>query len=83
MLGIVTERDLLHRVLAAGKDPDATRIREVMSTPVKTCRSSDGAASCGDVMAAEHIRHLVVMDEKELMGVISLRDVQMATQTLS
>lgn len=83
MLGIVTERDLVRRVLIEGRDPKDTQIGEVMSSPVKTCSPSDDAAACADLLAAEHIRHLAVVDDGNLAGVISLRDVQMAVQSYS
>ena len=75
VLGIVTERDLVRRVLAAGKDPRQTLLAEVMSSPLRSCVPSDTAADCAKLMAAEHIRHLIVLDGGQLAGVLTLRDI--------
>lgn len=74
VLGIFTERDLLQRVVAAGKDPAKTCLAEILSSPVTACRPSDDARKCIETMTREHIRHLVVVDAGELLGVVSLRD---------
>jgi CBS domain-containing protein len=74
VLGIFTERDVLRRVVAAGKEPARTHLAEVMSSPVTTCRPDDDTRKCAELMAEGHIRHLVVVDAGELVGVISMRD---------
>lgn len=74
-LGIFTERDLMKRVVAAGKDPDQTPLSEVMTSPVKTCQITDNIAKVADRMAIERIRHLIVSDKDKMVGLISLRDV--------
>jgi len=74
-LGIFTERDLLKKVVAKEKPPWETALRDVMSAPVKTCGLGDDILAVGDVMEAEHIRHLAVVEQDALIGVISFRDV--------
>jgi len=74
LLGIFTDRDAVRRVLAAGRDPAATLVTEVMSAPVKSCRLADDVRACADLMEREHIRHLAVVEEGALVGVISQRD---------
>jgi len=81
MLGIVTERDFLRSVLAAGKDPDAVTVGEIMSSPVKTCDPSCEADEAAQIMSDEHIRHLAVVEGGKLAGIISLRDVQVAMKS--
>ena len=76
--GIFTERDLLVRVIAAGKDPASTPIEEVMSSPIKSCRLSDDVENCANELTESHIRHLAVIEEGALIGLIGLRDVLMA-----
>ncbi len=73
--GIFTERDLLQRVIASGKDPAATRIDEVMSSPVKSCGLSDTTGEVIGLLTTEHIRHLAVIEQGVLIGLIGLRDV--------
>jgi CBS domain-containing protein len=76
IVGIVTERDFLRRVLAAGREAEQVVVGEVMSSPVRTCKPSDDIQTCARMMAQEHIRHVAVTDENgEPVGLISLRDV--------
>ena len=72
--GIFTERDLLCKVVAKGKDPAQVKLSQVMSKPVKTCRLSDDFQACVETMHREKIRHLAVVEEDALVGVISIRD---------
>ena len=78
VLGIFTERDLLCRVVAAGKEPAALILADVMSAPVNACRLSDDIRTCARILSETNTRHLVVVEEDTLMGLISLRDVQAA-----
>jgi signal-transduction protein with cAMP-binding, CBS, and nucleotidyltransferase domain len=80
ILGIFTERDLLRRVVAAGKDPSTVVLREVMSSPIKTCRLADDLLACASIMKRTNIRHLAVVEDGRLVGLIGLRDV-LAVQT--
>ncbi len=75
VLGIFTERDLLRRVVACRKDPSSLLLREVMSSPVKSCRLSDDVQDCVDMLTRSSIRHLAVIEEGELVGLIGLRDI--------
>lgn len=75
VIGIFTERDLLMRVVGEDKGLDTTLISEVMSSPVKSCKPYDNVDECFDLLATHKFRHLVVLDNDEPVGVISLRDV--------
>ncbi len=76
IIGIVTERDFLRRILAAGRDPEEVEVAQIMSAPVRTCKPTDDIGECARIMKQEHIRHLAVTDENnEPVGLISLRDV--------
>lgn len=75
VVGIFTERDLLRRVVAVGREPAGTRLLEVMSAPVQTCRLGDSLSDCARRMSQGRIRHLVVVEDGALLGLISLRDV--------
>jgi len=76
VLGIFTERDLLRRVVAEGKDPSAVPVAEVMSSPVLSCRLEDDIATCAKRLADSHIRHLAVIEGGALIGLIGLRDIR-------
>lgn len=58
--GIVTDRDLLYRVIARGLDPATTTVGSVQSTPVVSCQEDDAVQLALDIMAANHIRRLAV-----------------------
>jgi CBS domain-containing protein len=60
--GIVTDRDILYRVVARGLDPATTPIRDVLSRPVITCGEADTIQVAMDLMATNHIRRLPVLD---------------------
>ncbi len=75
VLGIFTERDLLRRIVVQGKDPSTVPVVEVMSSPVQSCRLADEIAMCGERFAEEHIRHLAVIEDGALVGLIGLRDI--------
>ena len=75
--GIVTDRDVLYRVVAKALDPAATKLRDIASRPVITCRPSDTLNSAMDAMAANHIRRMPVQDPSSgsIVGWITLADV--------
>jgi CBS domain-containing protein len=74
VVGIFTERDLMRRVIYAGKDPRATPIRDVMTAPVQTVSDSITVAEAAAIMRARRIRHLAVVDDEgQLMGMVAQR----------
>ena len=73
--GIVTDRDLLFRVVAAGLDPHATLVRDVASRAMIACRDTDELQVAMDLMAANHVRRLPVIDDRgEVTGWVTLAD---------
>lgn len=72
--GIFTERDLLRRVVAKGKNPKTTKIKEVMTPKVMVAQATDNAWDLLEVMQREKFRHLPVVDGRKLVGIISLKD---------
>jgi CBS domain-containing protein len=73
--GIVTDRDILYRVVASGLDPGRVRVREVLSRPVVACNEDDTIAAAMDMMAANHIRRMPVRDANgRVSGWITLAD---------
>ena len=72
--GIVTDRDLLYRVVAEGKDPRRTRVLEVATRLVFTCRPDDPLTAAMDLMASHNIRRLPVADGDRIVGWLSLSD---------
>ena len=73
--GVVTDRDILYRVVAEGLAPDLP-VREVASRPVIGCGAEDTLRAAMDLMAAHHIRRLAVRDgEGRVVGWITMADV--------
>ncbi|WP_428395594.1 CBS domain-containing protein [Lichenicoccus sp.] len=75
VVGVVTDRDILYRVVARGLDPATTRVRDVLSRPVVACRDEDTVLAVMDMMAANHIRRMPVRgDDEHVVGWITLAD---------
>ena len=74
LTGIITERDLL-RAVALGADPDKTSVDDAMTTEVYTVQPDMQLQDAARVMAARWIRHLPVVQDGQLLGVVSMRDV--------
>lgn len=75
-IGIVTDRDLMIRVLAAGRDPHTTTVREVMTAPVKTIEITGKITDALATMRGGAFRRLPVVDELgRLVGIVALDDI--------
>lgn len=73
--GIVTDRDILYRVVAQGLDPKSTPVRAVLSTPVIGCNAADTLRAAMDILATNHIRRMPVRDDAgAVVGWITLAD---------
>jgi CBS domain-containing protein len=75
LVGILSERDVMNRVVAAGRNPGATRISEVMTPKPKTVSGEETIEECLFLMREFGFRHLLIADGKELKGMVSLRDI--------
>jgi CBS domain-containing protein len=75
LIGIFTERDVLNRVLAVGRDVDRTSLEEVMTRRPETVSIECSLAEALEVMIQGGFRHLPVMADGAVVGVISIRDV--------
>lgn len=74
VLGIATERDLVRRVIAEGKDPKTVKIGDVMSSPVVFINPNEDVVDAAQLMKQKGIRRLVVMDGDKLVGIITSDD---------
>lgn len=74
LLGIFTERDVLRRVVTKRKDPNQTKIQEVMTPNVMVAQATDNAFDLLQVMQREKFRHLPVVDGRKVIGIISIKD---------
>jgi CBS domain-containing protein len=74
-VGIVSERDFVRRVMLQGRSPKETNITQVMSTAVRSVSLHDSVDHCMQQMTDRRIRHLPVLDNGLLVGMISVGDV--------
>ena len=74
MVGIFTESDVMMRVVDAGRDPTATKVVDVMTSEVETVRSSTGVGDAMALISERRFRHLPVIDDGKLLGVVSSGD---------
>jgi CBS domain-containing protein len=75
LVGIITERDLLARVVSQRRDPAETPVHSVMTTEVACCRPETTVDEARGVMKNRRIRHLPVVDESDqLLGLVSIGD---------
>jgi CBS domain-containing protein len=72
--GILTETDLVRKVLATGLDPTVTMVDRVMVSPILTIAADRSMLDASHVMETNHIRHLCVTEAGEIVGIISVRD---------
>jgi len=76
LVGMVTDRDVAVRLVAEGKDPARTKVREVMSPEVRYVFEDDGLEHVAENMAEQQLRRLPVVNrEKRLVGILSLGDI--------
>ena len=74
LVGIFSERDLMKRVVAEGRDPGVTLLYEVMTEDPLTVSPREEPKTCMLLMRRHGFRHLPVCDGRQLQGIISLRD---------
>ncbi|MGA0266292.1 MAG: CBS domain-containing protein [Lysobacterales bacterium] len=72
--GIFTERDYLQKIALNARSSGDTPVREVMSSPVITAAPTDSTEHCMETMTRCRCRHLPVVDEGELLGIVSIGD---------
>jgi len=77
LAGILSERDIMNRVVAVGRTPGTTAASEVMTAHPRSVSADESIEECLFIMREFGFRHLPIVDGKELKGLVSLRDVLM------
>lgn len=77
LTGILSERDIMNRVVAVGRTPGTTAVSEVMTANPRAVAADESIEECLFIMHEFGFRHLPIVDGKELKGLVSLRDVLM------
>jgi CBS domain-containing protein len=81
LAGLITDRDIVVRAVAEGKDCNTTRAEEVMSTDVYTARPHDRVVDVIRKMGDKQVRRIPVVNEKgNLLGIVSMRDIALETE---
>jgi CBS domain-containing protein len=75
LVGIFSERDVLTRVVAAGRSAESTKVGEVMSSDLIVAEGHEDYEVCLARMQQTHVRHLIILQDGALAGIASLRDV--------
>ena len=76
--GVVTDRDIVLRCIAADKKPDQTPVKNVMTSRVVTVSPQDDYKQASQKMAQEQVRRILVTDQEKLVGILSLGDLTRA-----
>ena len=74
IIGILTDTDLVRRVVAVGADPLTTTVEQIMSAPIASIEGNRTLLDANDLMAKQHIRHLGITKDEKMVGMISVRD---------
>jgi CBS domain-containing protein len=74
IVGIITERDYARKIVLMGRSSKETPVRDVMTSPVMYVRPDQTNEECMALMTDNRVRHLAVMDNGELIGLISIGD---------
>lgn len=81
LVGIVTDRDIAIRAIAAGDDPSTTTVKSIMTENVESVSPSDTIEEAKALMRDANVRRLPVVEGGKLVGVLSLGDLSLATDT--
>ncbi len=77
LAGILSERDIMNRVVAVGRTPGTTGVAEVMTANPRAVSADESVEECLFIMREFGFRHLPIVDGDDLKGLVSLRDILM------
>ena len=81
LCGVVTDRDLVTRCIAAGRAPNGTAVRDVMTTQVVSAAPDTDTVTAARMMGQQQIRRLPVLENGRLCGMVSLGDLAKREET--
>lgn len=74
LAGIVTERDYARKVILKGRSSETAAVRDIMTTGVTTTAPGESVEHCMSIVTEQRIRHLPVVEDGKLVGIISIGD---------
>ncbi len=75
LIGIISERDIVRKVVSKGLSTKATKARDIMTTDVTTVNLKDGFDNICKTLSNAKFRHLPIMSNEKLVGIVSQRDI--------
>lgn len=81
LVGIVTDRDIVVRNIAAGQDPSSTLVKNVMTSHVMTASPEEDVQAISKKMSSQQIRRVPVVENQNLIGMVSLGDIATTGKT--
>ncbi len=75
LVGIITERDYTRKVILKGKSSKETAVNDIMTGSLITASPRDAVTVCMELMTTRRVRHLPVVDEGKLIGIVSMGDI--------
>ncbi len=76
--GILTDRDIVVRAVAEGKDPASTEVREIFTTEPTTLSPDDSLDEAVEALREAHVRRLPVVEDSQVVGIVSIGDLAVA-----
>jgi CBS domain-containing protein len=74
LMGIISERDYARKVILKGRASRTTQVKEIMTSPVIFVTPDHAVGECMDIITRNHIRHLPVVENEKVLGVVSIGD---------